>query len=420
MLTPENKEINSFRKKQFNNFIQITMPYLAGFIDEQKYEITLVDEYNQRIPYHKQFDLVAITVNTPNATHCYAIAQRFAQKGARVVMGGPHATLLPDEVGQYCDYIIVGEAEETWPRFLEDFYHGRGQKKYIPRSVPSLEDLPVPRRDLIKGRYFTRGAVFATRGCPYKCSYCNLKQIYFDCFRKRPVDQVIADISSMKGKYFVFWDDNFFADREYAAQLLLSLKRLNKKWAAQAVLKDCDDRSLLELAREAGCIYLFIGLESFSDDTLGSINKAMNKTGDYKRIIQLIHECRIMIQAGIVFGFTADDKTVFQHTLDNCEELGVDGATVSLLTPLPGTPVYAKMKGEGRLVTEDWTYYNGKTRLAFHPENMSGEELFAGYMWFRKNFYSLKSFVRRMRISKTNILYNLVINLGYRLSIKNK
>lgn len=107
MITAENKEINSFRKKQFNNFIQITMPYLAGFIDESKYDIVLIDEYNQRIPYDNHFDLVAITVNTPNAVHCYKIAENFKQQGSKVVMGGPHVTLLPEEAMSYCDYIIV-------------------------------------------------------------------------------------------------------------------------------------------------------------------------------------------------------------------------------------------------------------------------------------------------------------------------
>lgn len=417
LITPENREINQFRKKQFNNFIQITMPYLAGFIDENQYVITLVDEYNQKIPYDNPFDLVAITVNTPNAIHCYEISERFRDKGARVVMGGPHATLLPDEAGKYCDHIIVGEAEETWPQFLRDFYNNKSKKEYFSKEAPSLDGIPIPRRDLIKGRRFTKGAVFATRGCPYNCSYCNLKQIYHDCFRKRPADKVIADIKTIKSKYFVFWDDNLFADREYAKKLLSELKKLNKKWAAQATLKDCEDRDLLRLAKEAGCVYLFIGLESFSDYTLGNINKGINNAANYKRIIQLIHDYKIMVQAGIVFGFDTEDKQVFKNTLKACEESGIDGATVSILTPLPLTPIYFKMKNEDRLV-QDWTYYNGKTRVAFNPVNMTKDELYEGYMWFRNSFYSLRSFINRMKISKTNILYNFIINLGYRLSIK--
>lgn len=106
MITPENSEINNFRRRQFNNFIQITMPYLAAFVDETKYEITLIDEYNQKVPYYINFDLVAITVNTPNAIHCYDIAKKFKSAGSKVVFGGPHATLLPDEAKEYCDFIM--------------------------------------------------------------------------------------------------------------------------------------------------------------------------------------------------------------------------------------------------------------------------------------------------------------------------
>ena len=232
LITPENKEINKFRKKQVNNFIQITMPYLAGFIDESKYSIVLIDEYNQKIPYGDDFDLVAITVNTSNASHCYGIADKFRRKGCKVVFGGPHVTLVTDEAKVYCDYIIIGEAEDTWPEFLEDFYMGKAKDQYKTQYIPSLKGIPTPRRDLVKGRYFTKGAVFATRGCPYHCSYCNLKQIYSDSFRTRPIEEVIAEIKSMDSRYFVFWDDNFFGDIEYAKKLMKELSKLNKRWAA--------------------------------------------------------------------------------------------------------------------------------------------------------------------------------------------
>ena len=213
LITPENAEIHRVRRRQFNNFTQLTMPYLAGFIDETRYQIELVDEYNQRIPYERPVDLVAITVNTPNATHCYRMAAHFRAKGAKVVMGGPHATLRPDEAARYCDHLVVGEAEETWPQFLDEYYRNCAQSRYICDRAPSLRGLPIPRRDLIRRRYFTKGAVFATRGCPYHCSYCNLKQIYQGGFRTRPISEVMADIQSMANRYFVFWDDNFFGTR---------------------------------------------------------------------------------------------------------------------------------------------------------------------------------------------------------------
>ena len=417
LVTPENEEINRFRKRQFNNFTQITMPYLAGFVDESQYRITLVDEYNQRIAYERPVDLAAITVNTPNATHCYRMAARFRALGAKVVMGGPHATLRPEEAAQHCDHLVVGEAEETWPQFLNEFHQGRARRRYCSEHTPGLRGLPIPRRDLIQGRPFTKGAVFATRGCPYACSYCNLKQIYHDGFRTRPIPEVIADIASMRNRYFVFWDDNFFGDADYAVELMKALKTLRRRWAAQVSINRCADGQLLRLARESGCVYLFIGLESFSKEGLASVNKGFNQVAQYRPTIERIHQHGICVQAGIIFGFDADTPEVFANTLEACETLGVDGVTVSVLTPLPGTRLYEEMKRDGRLRSEDWTRFNGKTRVAFTPKQMPAEDLFAGYMWFRKRFFSFKSIFKRMAVSKTNLAHNLIVNLGYKWSL---
>lgn len=417
IIQPENREINRFRRFQFNNFSQITVPYLAAFIPESYYDITLIDEYRQRIPYKKAFDLVVITVNTPNAPHAYEIAARFRAKGAKIVMGGPHATLLPDEVRKHCDHLMIGEGELSWPQFLDDFRRGTAKRIYSTERPPLLENLPMPRWDLLKRRRTMKGAVFATRGCPYNCRYCNLKQIYHDCFRIRPIKEVAEEIRRLPTRFFVFWDDNLFADKEYVKALLRAIAPLQKKWAAQATLRDCSDDELLSLAKATGCTYLFIGLESFSDDSLSYAGKSINRLEDYKELIEKIHHHGIMIQAGIVFGFDSDTGDVFDKTLAACEALGIDGATVSILTPFPKTPIYNHFKREGRLINEVWSQYNSKTAVAFQPKNMTADELFDGYLRFRRQFFSLGSFMRRMRVSRTNRPINFLINLGYRLGI---
>ena len=417
MLQPENGEIKRFRRFQFNNFSQLTIPYLAAFVDESCYKITLIDEYFQRIPYRKRFDLVAITVNTPNAPHCYDIGARFREAGAKIIMGGPHATLLPDEVKGHCDYLLVGESEKTWPQFLEDFRRGTAQERYYAAIPSSLENLPLPRWDLLKRRRLMKGAVIATRGCPYDCRYCNLKQIYQGGFRSRPIKDVVVEIQGLPTDFFVFWDDNLFAEKEYAKELLRALSPLKRRWAAQTALRDCADDELLSLAGSAGCLYLFIGLESFSEESLYDAGKEINRIPDYEPVIKAIHRHGIMVQAGIVFGFDSDTPGVFDAALKACERLGIDGATVSVLTPFPKTPVYEKLKAEGRLLSRDWGNYNSKTAVAFTPKNMSAEELMSGYNRFRKSFYSLRSFIRRMRVSRTNVAVNFIVNLGYRLGI---
>ncbi|MDR0915747.1 MAG: B12-binding domain-containing radical SAM protein, partial [Oscillospiraceae bacterium] len=348
----------------------------------------------------------------------YDIAAAFRGTGAKIVMGGPHATLLPDEVGAHCDYLLVGEGETTWARFLDDFRNGTPRHIYTSDTPPALENLPIPRWDLLKRRRTMKGAVFATRGCPYNCRYCNLKQIYHDCYRTRPIEEVVAEIRAMKSRFFVFWDDNLFADIVYAKALLRAVAPLKLRWAAQATLRDCADDELLTLAKSAGCTYLFVGLESFSEPSLRDAGKDINRVADYTAIIDRIHGHGIMIQAGIVFGFDSDTASVFDDTLAACEKLGIDGATVSVLTPFPKTPVYEQFKAEGRLLTDDWSRYDSKTAVAFEPKNMSAAELFEGYTRFRRQFYSLRSFIRRMSVSRTNIAYNFVINLGYRLGTR--
>ncbi len=412
MITPENREINRFRAHQHNNFTQLTMPYLAGFVPEQ-YEITLIDEYRQRVDY-RHYDLVAITVNTPNAPHAYQMAAQFRQLGAWVVMGGPHVTLCPDEAAYHADTIVIGEAEETWPQFLTDFLAGRQQARYSCRSTPSLTGLPLPRRDLIVGHRFTSGAVFATRGCPHNCSYCCLKMIYQPEFRTRPIPEVVRDIANISNRYFVFWDDNFFADKDYTKALLKAITPLGKLWAAQVTAHSCEDDELLTLAKRAGCLYLFLGLEAFSAESLADAHKQINRIDQYQSIVGRLHRHGISVQAGVVFGFDSDTPEVFSNTLQACELIGVDGVTPSILTPYPGTPVYEQYKAEGRLLPVDWSYYNGKTRVAFEPRQMPADELLAGYDSFRGEFLSWRSICRRLGKSRTNLPYTLLMNLGYR------
>lgn len=184
-------------------------------------------------------------------------------------------------------------------------------------------------------------------------------------------------------------------------------------------MADCANEELLKAAYESGCLYLFIGLESFSKESLIDAGKQINRIEDYEKIIHSLHRYGIMIQAGIIFGFDSDGEDVFAHTLRACEQLGIDGATVSILTPLPKTPIYDQMKRDGRLISQDWSCYDGKTRVAFLPKNMT-PELYDGYMDFRRRFHSLPSFVRRMRVSRTHIFYSFLMNLGYRLSIRLK
>jgi radical SAM superfamily enzyme YgiQ (UPF0313 family) len=416
LITPENRFIRAFRQRQHNNFVQLTMPYLAGFV-RPPHQVELVDEYNQSIDLDTDADLVGITCNTTNALHVYALAGSFRRRGRSVVLGGPHVTLLPDEAAQHADSIVTGEAEVTWPELLEDAAAGRLRPRYADSGAPSLDGVPFARRDLIHRRGLLRNTIIATRGCPHRCTYCNLRQIYNPKLRFRPIDEVVAEIRTFNTRFFTFWDDQLFMDHRYARRLFEAIEPLGKQWAAMVTLASTKDERLLGQAARAGCVCLFLGLESFSSESLRLANKSINVVESYEEGIARIHRRGISVQAGIVFGFDGDDLSTFDRTLEHATRIGLDGATVSILTPFPKTPVYDQLTAEGRLLTRDWSYFNGKTAVTFRPARMSPEDLWRGYMNFRRRFFSPSCILKRVARSGVRPAQSLFLNWGYHRAV---
>ncbi len=419
LVTPENRFIKAFRRRQLNNFVQLTMPYLAGFV-RPPHVVEHVDEYDQALDLDRPADLVGITCNTPNATHVYAMADALRARGRVVVLGGPHATLLPDEAKAHADAVVVGEAETTWPRLLEDAARGRLEPFYRSEAPASLAGVPFARRDLVGKRGLLDGTVIATRGCPHRCSYCNLRQIYDPALRFRPVEEVVAEIKTFRAPFFTFWDDQLFMDPRYSKRLFAALEPVKKRWAAMVTLASTKDESLLRAAARAGCAVLFLGLESFSSESLRMANKAFNVVEGYTDGIARIHRHGIAVQAGIVFGFDGDDEGTFELTLRGATKAGIDGATVSILTPFPRTPVHEQLRSEGRLLTEDWSYFNSKTAVTFRPARLSPEALWNGYMWFRRRFFGARSAVERLARSRTRAAQSAVLTWGYHRTVENR
>jgi radical SAM superfamily enzyme YgiQ (UPF0313 family) len=418
LVTPENPFIRAFRRGQLNNFAQLTMPYLAAYV-RPPHTVALVDEYTHRVDLDAPADLVGITCNTPNATHVYRMADAFRRRGRTVVLGGPHPTLLPDEARAHADALVIGEAETTWPRVLEDAARGVLQPEYRAAEPPSLAELPSPRRDLVVGRGLLANAVIATRGCPHRCSYCNLRQIYAPVLRFRPVQEVLAEVRVMRSPLFAFWDDQLFMDPRYAHRLFEALAGLKRRWAAMVTVASARDPDLLAAAARAGCVCLFLGLESFSARSLELAHKSFNLVESYAEVVARIHAHGITVQAGIVFGFDGDDESSFATTLAEATRLGVDGATVSILTPFPGTPLFQELHDAGRLLTQDWSYFNGKTAVTFRPARMSPEALWNGTQWFRRQFFSRRCVLERLRRSGVRPLQSVALNWGYGRAIGN-
>ena len=412
LITASAPEIQRVRRSRVLNFQQITMPYLAAFVPAH-WRVIHIDEVVRPVDFGMQTDLVAITFHTPSALHTYAMADRFRQRGIPVALGGPHVTLMPDEAQAHAEVIFVGEAESQWPQFLRDFDAGRYSRKYCSAEPPALNHVPMARKDLFHRRDHTAGVLFATRGCPYRCDFCTLAVMYQSCVRHRSVHEVAREYGSFPGKVIILWDDNIASDMEYAKALFRALAPHRKWWSSQASIHVAQDDELLELAARSGCKQLFVGLESISQASVNEVQKPFNRVSDYGRSIARIHSHGIAVQAGIVFGFDHDGQAIFSETLDFLEAAGVQNATFNILTPFPGTRLYQRLEAEGRILTRDWSKYNGRADVVFRPKQMSPEELLAGYRYANRRFYSWKSVCRRLSRSPVGLPWTLPLNLAY-------
>ena len=326
------------------------MPYLAARVP-RGWQVTHIDEEAEAIDWDVEADVIGITFHTPSAYHAYNLAEHFRRRGVCVVMGGPHVTLLPEEAIRHADVIFIGEAEGLWEEFLMRFQAGDYRRIYRPTGVPSLGNTPMALKGLFHRHDYTSGVLFATRGCPNRCDFCAIAVMYRHGLRKRPVAEVAAEYASFKGKVIIFWDDNIAADREYAKNLFRAIAPYRKWWSSQAGIDAGRDDELLEVAARSGCKQLFLGLESISQPSLAEVRKGFNRVEEYARIIDRIHSHGIAVQAGIVFGFDHDTPEIFKHTIDFLEETGVQNATFNILTPYPGTPLFGRLEGEGRILT---------------------------------------------------------------------
>ncbi len=392
------------------------MPYLAAFVPAC-WDVIHVDEAVSPVDVTLKVDLVGITFHTPSAFHVYDLATQFRRRGIPVVLGGPHVTLLPEEAQGYADVVFVGEVEEQWPQFLRDFERGQYASRYCSSIPPALEDVPMARKELFHRYDHTAGRLFATRGCHHGCDFCALAVTYQRNVRKRSVARVAAEYASFPGQVIILWDDNLGNDREYAKALFRAIAPYKKWWSGQVSLAVGYDEEFLEAAARSGCKQLFIGFESISQASMNAVHKQFNRVEEYARVIDRIHRYGIAVQAGIVFGFDHDTETIFGETVDFLEEVGVQNATFNILTPYPGTPLYERLDKERRILTRDWSKYNGREDVVFQPRHMSAAALLEGYRYVNRRFYSLESISRRLSRSSVGWWWTLPLNLAYMLAL---
>ncbi len=375
--------VQRYRQGHEYDFVPpITGIHLAA-LTPARHSVRVFHQQVDKIDFDTDADLIALSFFSGFAPEAYRLAAQFRARGKKVVAGGPHVTYAADEALQHVDSVVLGEAENVWAQMLDDAEAGRLQPRYRA-STPNLKDVPTPRYDLLPERFFIKRVVQATRGCPYRCSFCTVPTLN-PGFRMRPVADVIRDVRYdnfdhwWQRKVVWFWDDNLTIQRDYAHELLRALVPEKKWWLTQASLDIAKDDALLAQMEASGCIGIFIGIETFGQESLKQANKRHNKIREYQASIRKLHERGIAVMAGFISGFDGDTPETIVQMAANLDEIGVDVPFLSVLTPFRGTPLYDQFASEGRMLPDrGWEFYNGYN-VAFRPQRMTPDELLAAH-----------------------------------------
>ena len=393
----------------------LTLTTLAALAPEElEVDFKLIDEGIDDIPLDLEADLIGLTVITGTAPRAYELARHFRQHGIPVVLGGPHVTLVPEEAARNADAICVGYAEQTWPQLLRDFAVGRLQRRYDQGHDFTLDNSPIPRRDLLDGRKFLTQAVFeATRACAHACEFCVAPTAWGRKQFQKPVEIVIADIKSVGRKKIIFIDLNLISDRSYAEKLFQALIPLDIHWFGLSTSLVGRDLDLMKLMARSGCKGLLIGFETISKGSLGDAGKRFNDPTNYPQLVADLHRHGISLQGCFVFGLDHDTPDAFDETARFVIETAIDLPRFAVLTPFPGTPLFNRLNSQSRILTRNWELYDGQ-HVVFQPKNMSIQELQEGHERTWKKVYSFPSIAKRLGKSRTQLPIAVMANLGYR------
>lgn len=371
-------------------------------------EIRFQDEYLAPLRFETDADLVALSAKTSCVTRAYAVADAYRARGKRVVLGGIHASLRPEEALQHVDCVVVGEAEETWPRVIRDLEAGKLAQRYDAGGFPNMRGIPVPSwRFVDQGRYFYQ-QIQTTRGCPFMCRFCSVPDISGQDFRFKPVENVLAEIRGLpksrgpidKTRPMYVVDDNFISRPAYTRELLKAMAPLHARgelpsWSAETTLNVARDEELLDLLAAAGCTVLIIGFESVSEATLKDMDKGVNFCMSYQDATEAILSRGMNIVGNFIVGFDTDDLRVFADTLEFIQRNGILYPFFSILTPMPGTALFDEMKAAGRLDHERWDLYDTR-HVVFEPKQMTREQLMDGYIWLYEKAYGAEMTLERL------------------------
>jgi len=416
LIFPREKGIK-FSNDTYYPFPILGLTLLASLFPKT-YEVKVINEAIEEIDFNSEVDLVGITGLTCVIKRAYDVADRFRERGIKVILGGVHPSLLPEEAKKHADSVLIGEAEGILYHLIKDFEVGELKPFYKNREWSDLKGLPLPRRDLLNRRYRPFFKVIeTTRGCPNRCEFCSVPTINGKRYRIRPLEEVDQELSAIikkKGEYLFLADDNVTARKDYALGLFEIFKRHQVKWMGFTTIQIAGNLELLRKAQESGCVSLFIGFESLIQENLDSVSKRFVHTEELSDLVKTIQSHQIGIHGSFIFGFDGDDPTIFKKTVEFVQKNNIDLPTFSILTPFPGTPLQKRLEEEGRIFDHDWSHYD-MSHVVFRPKNMTAQELQEGYLWGQKYICAPRSILKRLLWGpKNHFSYFLMSNFVIR------
>ncbi len=407
---------------KFSNDTHYPFPILGltllASLFPKNYEVKIVNEAIEKIDFNAKVDLVGITALTCVIQRAYAVADRFRERGVKVILGGVHPSLLPEEAKEHADSVFIGEAEGLFEQSLKDLEKGELKPFYKNRNWSELGGLPLPRRDLLGRRYrpFFK-AIETTRGCPNRCEFCSVPVINGKRYRVRPLEEVDRELSQIVKKereYLFLADDNVTAREDYALGLFEIFKRHRVRWMAFTTIKIALNEELLKKAQESGCVSLFIGFESLLQENLDGVSKRFVNANELSNWVRTIQQHQIGIHGSFIFGFEGDDQSIFKRTVEFVQKNNIEIPSFSILTPFPGTPLQKRLEEESRIFDRNWAHYD-MSHVVFRPKNMTVQELQEGYLWAQKYICAPRSILKRLlRGPKHHFFYFLMSNFVLR------
>lgn len=412
-----NKEISDFLKNEpmMQNIRNIwSAPNLGlltiASLTPRDWDMDYIEEMKTDIDFNAGYDIVAISCMTQQIDRGFEIASEFKKRGALTVIGGIHVTVENSEAPKYCDIVFIGEAEVSWPQFIEDY------KKGVYKSVYNAQDYKpfdictpiIPRYDLLKSSDYSTITINTSRGCNHNCSFCAASKIYGEKYRRKENCQIISEIMYIKelfpGKHILFGDDNLLISKKESKDLLRMMSSLNVRWIAQTDIAIADDHELLELMYKSGCIYVLVGLESIDENNVAMVLKwKAQRTKNYKRDIGIIQKHGIGVIGSFVFGLPYDNEKSAEKLSEFIDECNLLGIHVATPTPYPGTRYRKEMENSGKLIYKPWskyTYWDVLIKPEFMTENKLQQCIVEIYKRFasKENIESrFRNFIKNMR-----------------------